>query len=149
MKLISYYEIVFISLYLNYATSAYLVSSYSLLITHRRRAGGDIRIGGACIVWLLAASVGSGGGWCHCRRRWSELLTFKDGGCRHRRRQVARSGRAVAGAEDKSWPMLCTGLRCHGESFALLGRCCLGLFPLCGLSSLGENLDLLVRRRWC
>jgi hypothetical protein len=22
------------------------------------------------------------------------------------------------------------------------------LFPLCGLSSLGENLDLLVRRRW-
>jgi hypothetical protein len=46
---------------------------------------------------------------------------FCDGGCRHRRQQVARSGRAAAGALDRPWPMLCTGLRCHGESFASLG----------------------------
>ena len=30
-------------------------------------------------------------------------------------------GRAVASVADKPWPMMCTGLRCHGQSFALLG----------------------------
>jgi hypothetical protein len=27
---------------------------------------------------------------------------------------------AAASAADRLWPMLCTGLRCHGESFAPL-----------------------------
>jgi hypothetical protein len=59
-------------------------------------------------------------------------------------------GAAVAKV-DRLWPLLCTGLRCHGESFALLGTMMamsldvvffLGsvnrsdLFPLCSLPSL-------------
>jgi hypothetical protein len=59
-------------------------------------------------------------------------------------------GAAVAEV-DRPWPLLCTGLRCHGESFALLGLMMAMsldvvfflvsvnrpvLFPLCGLPSL-------------
>jgi hypothetical protein len=109
-------------------------------------------------------SVGMAAGCSVWRVAEPTTATARAVGCASR---GGNGGAVAAGAADGSWPLSCTGLRRHGESFVPLRPMMatllsaifflgsvhrMTLSPLRSMSFLGENLDLLVRRRlrrWC